>query len=130
MKRILPALTLAVTALILTTTSVALAGHPRHAELNANRQARRMAWHTEYQHTASGYPVPLVVPPQANASTEWSWGVAQSTVRPIYPQFRRPFGSYGGGGEELEYQGTGFYGTPLWPSHSRQFGVAPVRSPW
>ncbi|MFM7845364.1 MAG: hypothetical protein ACKPEY_14185 [Planctomycetota bacterium] len=129
MKRTLPLLTLAFAALVLMTTTMATAGHPRHAELNANRQARRMTWHTEYQHTASGYPVPLVVPPQANSSAEWSWGVAQSSVRPIYPQFRRPFGT-SGGVEVLEYQGTGFYGTPLWPSHTRQFGVAPVRSPW
>ena len=51
-------------------------------------------------------------------------GVAQSEMVPIYHQFHRdymPGASYGG---------SPILPTPLWPSHTDQFGVYPVRGPW
>ena len=117
-------------ALVATTLIVGgLAGESRaeprrRADRNAHYQAQRMPWHGEYYHTASGYPVPLVVPPTANSSTEWSWGVAQSGVYPIYHQYRRGFT-----GDCFGADGS-FHPTPAWPSHTRQFGVYYIRSPW
>lgn len=124
MKRFVPLLIVAVALLGGLIAAEALAGGHRHAETHANRMARRSSWHGEYQHTASGYAVPLVVPPTANAMTEYGWGVTQQTVRPIYHQFRRGYS----GGAESEYDG--LQPTPMWPSHTRQFGVYPVRAPW
>ena len=65
-----------------------------------------------------------MVPPTATTSTSWAWGVAQSEVRHIPHQFRRPF--YG---EEV-VQPYPLRPTPLWPSHTDQFGVYYVRGPW
>lgn len=97
----------------------------RRSDINALRFARSMPWHGNYYHTAHGYPVPLVVPPQSNMQTSWSWGVAQTSMRPIYHQYRRPYpGDYEGG-----VMGQ-FRSTPLWPSHTDQFGVYYIRSPW
>ncbi len=48
-------------------------------------------------------------------------GVSQNTMTPIHHQYGST-PTPGGGGA--------FYGTPIWPSHTRQFGVYPVRAPW
>jgi hypothetical protein len=88
------------------------------------RYARTKPWHGNYYHTASGYPVPLVVPPTATSETKWGWGVAQTEVRPIHPQFNR---AYRG---DVTTEGRGFMGTPPWPSHTDQFGVYYIRGPW
>ncbi|MEX2118492.1 MAG: hypothetical protein WD847_02685 [Pirellulales bacterium] len=82
-----------------------------------------VTWHGGYYHTMWGQPVALVVPPTAEYQTKWSWGVAQTSVEPIWPQFQRGWpGPYEGG--------MGFLPTPLWPSHTDQFGVYYVRGPW
>ena len=81
------------------------------------------SWPGQYYHTAWGTPVALVVPPTAGLQTNWGWGVGNTRVSPIYPQFGRAWpGVYGGGGP--------FYPTPLWPSDTNQFGVYYVRGPW
>ena len=71
-----------------------------------------------------GEPVALVVPPTANSVVEMGWGVAQTESRPINHQFLRPYPGPEGG------EGGPFLPTPPWPSHTRQFGVYPVRGPW
>jgi hypothetical protein len=117
-------LTVVTVGLALTTSVQARGPFSRAADQNALRHARVSSWHGNYYHTAHGYPVPLVVPPTANMQTSWSWGVAQSTMKPIYHQFRRPFpGDMSNGGEA-------FRPTPGWPSHSDQFGVYYIRGPW
>ena len=80
-------------------------------------------WAGNYYHTMWGQPVALVVPPTAELQTHWNWGVAQTRVTPIWPQYSRAFpGPYAGG--------RGFLPTPRWPSSTDQFGVYYVRGPW
>lgn len=80
-------------------------------------------WAGGYSHTMWGQPVALVVPPTAELQTHWNWGVAQTRVTPIWPQFARAYpGPYSGS--------AGFLPTPRWPSSTDQFGVYYVRGPW
>jgi hypothetical protein len=67
--------------------------------------------------------VALVVPPTAEYQTKWGWGVGNTRVVPIAPQFGR---NYPG----PAVPGIGFQPTPRWPSHTDQFGVYYVRGPW
>jgi hypothetical protein len=91
---------------------------------HAARRAARMPWHGAYYHTQYGRPVALVVPPTAHMQTSWGWGVAQTTMTPIYHQFNRRYPVPTGMG------GNVFLPTPRWPSHTDQFGVYYVRGPW
>jgi hypothetical protein len=82
------------------------------------------SWNGGYYHTAWGVPVALVVPPTAELQTHWGWGVGNTRVTPICPQFKRNYpGDFVNGG-------AGFYPTPNWPSDTDQFGVYYVRGPW
>ncbi len=96
------------------------------ADWIAQQRAAQMSWHAGYYHTQSGGPVPLMVPPTIRSHTRWGWGVAQTTVEPLYPQFRR---SYPGGSGQPGLLSP-LRPTPRWPSHTDQFGVYPVRGPW
>ena len=78
-------------------------------------------WHGQYYYLPKGQPTALIVPPTSRMQTNYSWGVSQNTMTPITNQ-------YGPGG--IPSAGGAFYGTPIWPSHTRQFGVYPVRAPW
>lgn len=103
-----------------------------HVGARADRNAMAMAasrpWHANYYHTMTGYPIPLVVPPTAHMETRYSWGVAQTTMTPIYHQYQRPY-TLGGSGGVVGGAGV-FRPTPMWPSHTDQFGVYYVRGPW
>jgi hypothetical protein len=105
-----------------------LFGHCHHCGQGhgGNRKAAQHAgeeWACGYYHTMWGQPVALIVPPTAELQTHWNWGVAQTSVTPIWPQFSREFpGPY--------YGGRGFAPTPRWPSSTDQFGVYYVRGPW
>jgi hypothetical protein len=79
-------------------------------------------WHGQYYYLPYGQPTALVVPPNSTMQQNYSWGVSQNTMTPIYHQFRRPAPLTPGYGL--------FYATPRWPSHTDQFGVYPVRAPW
>jgi hypothetical protein len=99
------------------------------------RLARRFAavhpWHANYYHTEWGQPLALVVPPTVRMTNSWSWGVAQSEMRPLYHQFQRNYpGEMVGGAGLMSAGGGGFYPTPIWPSHTDQFGVYYIRGPW
>lgn len=110
-------------------------GHPvldpwARADCIAANQAAARSWHAGYYNTQYGAPVALVVPPTARMSTRWGWGVSQSTMSPIYPQFKRPYP-----GPVMVDEATGLgpnplLPTPRWPSHTDQFGVYYVRGPW
>ena len=94
------------------------------ANYRGARFAQTMPWHGDYYYTAWGVPVSLVVPPTAHMHREMGWGVSQTTMYPIWHQFKR---GYNG---EFETGGKQFLPTPLWPSHTEQFGVYYVRGMW
>lgn len=102
------------------------------ADWIAQQRAARQSWHAGYYHTAWGGPVALMVAPTARSQTRWGWGVAQSTVSPIYPQYKRPYpGPVGSAMGGIVGTGTNpLLPTPRWPSHTDQFGVYYVRGPW
>jgi hypothetical protein len=87
----------------------------------AQQYANQSPWHGQYYYLPYGAPTALVVPPNAMMQQNYSWGVSQNTMTPIYHQFGANATPAGGGS---------YYGTPIWPSHTRQFGVYPVRAPW
>jgi hypothetical protein len=87
----------------------------------AQYNAARRPWHGQYYYLQYGQPTALVVPPTAVMHQNYSWGVSQNTMMPTYHQF---------GPAAYPSAGGAFYGTPLWPSHTDQFGVYPVRAPW
>lgn len=87
----------------------------------AQRHACGQPWHANYYYLQYGQPTALVVPPTAVMQQNYSWGVSQNTMTPIYHQF---------GPAAMPSAGGAFYATPRWPSHTRQFGVYPVRAPW
>lgn len=96
----------------------------------AAHEAAMRSWHAGYYHTAWGQPVALMVSPQVRMQTRWSWGVAQSTMLPIYHQYERPYPGPAYGGGMAGGTGAGLLPTPRWPSHTDQFGVYYVRGPW
>lgn len=87
----------------------------------AQTHAAGRPWHGQYSYTQYGQPTALVVPPNAVMQQNYSWGVSQNTMTPIYHQY---------GYAAQPSAGGGFYATPIWPSHTGQFGVYPVRAPW
>ena len=102
--------------------SAARAGTPC-ANYKAYSRSQYSNWHGQYYHTMWTTPVALVVPPTAGRHTKWGWGVTNTEVTPIYQQFGRSYpGPY--------YGGAAFLPTPIWPSHTDQFGVYYVRGPW
>lgn len=89
----------------------------------AAQRSQYTAWHGDYYHTAWGSPVALVVPPTAEMTTNYHWGVSGTRITPIDHQFARPYpgvGPFGGA----------FYPTPRWPQDSAQYGVYYIRGPW
>lgn len=88
----------------------------------ARNQSMQRPWHGEYYYLKTGQPTALVVPPTVVMQSNYSWGVSQNTMTPVYHQF---------GGNAPTSSGTGvFKATPYWPSHTNQFGIYPVRGPW
>ena len=93
-----------------------------HADRGAYWYNANHSWHGGYQHVQWGHPLALIVPPTANMQTEYSWGVARTTMQPIHHQFHRPVALPGARGTTVP--------TPPWPSSTRQIGVYSVRGPW
>lgn len=87
-------------------------------------RAARTPWHGSYYETSYGYPIALVVPPNSNFQSHYSWGVAMTEMRPVYHQFGR---TYPGDGWMVTEP---FLPTPRWPGHTDQFGVYSIRGPW
>ena len=100
------------------------------ADWIASQRAMTQSWHAGYSHTGWGAPVALVVPPTARMQTRMGWGVSQSMMTPIYHQFERPYPSAMTDGAAVPGMCLPLYPTPRWPSHTDQFGVYYVRSPW
>jgi hypothetical protein len=96
--------------------------HSTWGDYWAKQQAAQHPWHGEYYYLKTGQPTALIVPPTVTMQSNYSWGVSQNTMTPVYHQFGQGPASGGGGGM--------FNATPYWPSHTNQFGVYPVRGPW
>lgn len=84
----------------------------------------RQSWNTPFYSPTWGAPVALVVPPTAEQQTHYGWGVGNTRVNHICPQFGR---SYPGAGY---YDSRAFLPTPPWPSDTDQLGYNYVRGPW
>lgn len=101
---------------------VAQAQSPAFGDYWARNYSMNRPWHGDYYYLPYGQPTALVVPPTSTMQQNYSWGVSQNTMTPIYHQFGRSAPITPGYGR--------FFGTPRWPSHTDQFGVYPVRAPW
>ena len=88
----------------------------------ARNQAMQKPWHGDFYYLPTGQPTALIVSPTITMQQNYSWGVSQNTMTPVYHQFGQGPASGGGGGQ--------FKATPHWPSHTDQFGIYPVRGPW
>ena len=86
------------------------------------QQASTQPWHGDYYYLKTGQPTALVVPPTIRMQQNYSWGVSQNTMTPVFHQFY--------GGPPTPSAPGVFYATPYWPSHTNPFGVYPVRAPW
>ncbi|MFM8260988.1 MAG: hypothetical protein ACKN9S_01795 [Pirellula sp.] len=97
--------------------------HSSWGDYWARTQANQRPWHGGYYWLRTGQPTALVVPPTVTMQSNYSWGVSQNTMTPVYHQF---------GGNPPNGAATGgvFRATPYWPTHTDQFGVYPVRGPW
>ena len=82
------------------------------------------SWHANYYKVGWGGPVALVVPPTAEAQFSYGWGVGNTRVSPICPQFHRNWPG------PASYDPRILRPTPRWPSDTDQFGVYYVHSPW
>lgn len=97
---------------------------------NSNAPAAPMmpeysTWHAGYYHTMWGRPVAMVVPPTATHHTNWGWGIGNTRVTPIYPQYLGPMNS------AVTQMGYGPYrAQPYYTSDTLQFGVYYIRGPW
>ncbi len=98
------------------------AWHSTWGDYWARGQAANQPWHGNYYWLKTGQPTALVVPPTVTMQSNYSWGVSQNTMTPVYHQF--------GGTAPNGASGGIFKATPYWPTHTDQFGVYPVRGPW
>lgn len=118
---------IAMAALAIATLGSASISHAGWYSTPHNRNARWRAayypWNAPYYHVAWGQPVALVVPPTAELTSDYSWGVGSVQVRRIDHQFQRPYPGPNLGGDALQP-------APVWPDNTRQMGVYPVRGPW
>jgi len=106
--------------------SVAMAGGSRAVEKRYFLRARGKSWHSVWVDPSIGRPLALVVPPTAEFTSEYGWGVPSSRVMPLYHQYQRPYPGPGA----VPGSGGGMYPTPNQPSDTVQFGVSSVRGPW
>lgn len=101
-----------------------LAACGNRADRLAQAQSAGVPWDGGYYDVMWGQPVALVVPPTAELQTHYNWGVAQTSVTPIWHQFQRAYpGPYAPGGR-------GFLPAPTIPSSTDQFGDYYIRGPW
>jgi len=114
----------AVAAASLADTASAGCNRPNSRPRYRKSQPPVTSWHGWHYHSAWGMPLALLVPPTAELQTKWGWGVGNTQVVPIWPQFARDYPGPG------QYDPRVFKPTPPWPSHTDQFGVYCIRGPW
>ncbi|NBV45593.1 MAG: hypothetical protein EBR86_08125 [Planctomycetia bacterium] len=112
-------------AALVSTTMVAEASD-RATSYRYFLRSRNKSWHSTWYDPSIGRPMALVVPPTAEFTSDYAWGVPSHRVTPLYHQFRRPYPGPGA----VPGSGGGLYPTPMWPSDTVQFGVHSVRGPW
>jgi hypothetical protein len=103
----------------------ASAGDSYAAQVRYFLRARNRSWHSAWYDPSYGRPWALVVPPTAEYTSEYAWGVPSSRTMPLIHQFARPYpgpGAVPGGSRMLP--------TPNIPSDTVQFGISSVRGPW
>lgn len=104
----------------------AVAGDSYAAQIRYFLRARNRSWHSAWYDPSYGRPWALVVPPTAEYTSEYAWGVPSSRTMPLIHQFARPYpgaGAVPGGGNRM-------LPTPNIPSDTVQFGISSVRGPW
>ncbi len=94
-----------------------------HIGHNTRWRASLRPWHGRYYNVSYGQPVALVVPPTAELTTDYGWGVPSSRMTRIDHQFQRPWPN----GYWTPY---GFMPAAAYPNDTRNFGVYYVRGPW
>lgn len=94
------------------------------AQVWSHNYSMNRPWHGNYYNQNYGQPLALVVPPTAHMRQTYSWGVSQNKMYPLYHQFGRSANMPGAAAPGR------FQPTPIWPSHTDQFGVNYVRGPW
>jgi hypothetical protein len=103
--------------------AAAEAAHPYgHADRGARWFNANQSWHGAYSNVQWGHPVAVIVPPTATMQTEYSWGVARTTMSPIRHQFGRPVAQLTGSRPLPP--------SPRWPSRTQHLGFYYVRGPW
>lgn len=124
-RRIILTATLFSAMLAIASDNEATAGGPYAVTaVWAHNFAMDRPWHGGYYHQQYGQPLAMVVPPTAHMRQTLSWGVSQNKAYPIHHQFGRNASSPGAAARGS------FRPTPVWPSHTDQFGVYYVRGPW
>ncbi|MEI8070359.1 MAG: hypothetical protein WCI09_02095 [Planctomycetota bacterium] len=88
-------------------------------------RSKGKSWHSAWYSPWEGRPVALVVPPTAEFTSEYGWGVPSSRVMPLYHQYHRPYPGPGAVSGRSR-----FMPTPNHPSDTVQFGVHSIRGPW
>ena len=71
-------------------TRAAVAGGEGVYDKRYYLRSQGKSWHSAWYDPWVGRPMALVVPPTAEFTTEYGWGVPSSRVAPIYHQVRRP----------------------------------------
>ena len=61
--------------------------HSSWGDYWARTQANQRPWHGGYYWLRTGQPTALVVPPTVTMQSNYSWGVSQNTMTPVYHQF-------------------------------------------
>jgi hypothetical protein len=83
------------------------------------------AWHAGYSHTAWGQPVALVIPPTVTHQTNWGWGIGNTRITPVFPQYNGPMTA-----GPSQYPYGPHRPTPYYVSDTLHFGVYYIRGPW
>ncbi|MEX0585568.1 MAG: hypothetical protein WD176_02920, partial [Pirellulales bacterium] len=100
MKHSLLRLGAAVVALVGTVSFATPAAEATVRDHVAYQFSQIYPWHGYHYHPVYRQPLALVVPPTAGNTTEYSWGVGNTRITPIYHQFRwrMPYAVGAGGG--------------------------------
>ncbi len=63
--------------------------HSTWGDYWARNQANSQPWHGDYYYLKTGQPTALIVPPTITMQQNYSWGVSQNTMTPVYHHLTR-----------------------------------------
>lgn len=124
MKKTIALATLMIAASLLGNAQTKAADIYGHTHVHAMNFAATRPWHGGYQYQNWGTPLAVITPPGAHMQTNYSWGVSQNLMYPLYHQYQRHAPQPTGVPRGV------FRQTPHWPSHTDQFGLYYIRGPW